>query len=446
MAKTKVLLACRECGRSVGQWMGRCPSCAAWGSIEAGPPAEATGTAPILSLLDDQQDETRLSSGFPGADRVLGGGLCRGSVVLVAGEPGIGKSTLLLQVAGLVAAAGGECLYASGEESRGQVAARARRLSIAEKAVSFIPGRDLPDVLASVRQARPDLLIVDSIQALRDPDQSSLPGGPSQVRACADALVGLAKERDVTVILAGQVTKVGEVAGPRTLEHAVDVVCSFDGDARTGLRVLAGGKNRFGAEGEVAWFEMSASGLTEVDGAARLSPSQGEAGAAVAVLTAGRRALAVEVQALVVPTDGPPRRHVSGLDPRRFNLVAAVTDRALGLRLSRAEVYGTAAGGLQVAEPGTDLAVAAAVASAASGRPPPPRTAFVGEIALTGAVRPTPNMAARLAAAGAAGMGSVVVPAGAVDPPTGVTLTNVRHLRDALFWATGAKQAPDQRF
>lgn len=445
MAKTKVLLACRECGRSVGQWVGRCPGCAAWGTIEEGPAGGSAGT-PSVSLLDAQEMGDRLSVGFPGADRVLGGGLCRGSVVLVAGEPGIGKSTLLLQMSGLMAGAGLGCLYASGEESRGQVAARARRLGIDPSAVSFTPGRDLPDVLAAARQARPDLLIVDSIQALRDPEQTSLPGGPSQVRACTDALVGLAKEHGVTVVLTGQVTKVGEVAGPKTLEHAVDVVCSFDGDPRTGLRILAGGKNRFGPEGEVAWFEMSAAGLTEVDGAARLAPSEGEAGAAVTVMTAGRRALAVEVQALVVPTEGPPRRHVSGLDPRRFNLVAAVTDRALSLRLSKTEVYGTAVGGLQVTEPGTDLAVAAAVASAATGRIPPPGTAFFGELALTGAVRPAPGMAARLAAAAAAGVRHVVTSETSAAATAGLRLTVVRHLRDALSWARGSKQGSDQHF
>jgi DNA repair protein RadA/Sms len=239
------------------------------------------------------------------------------------------------------------------------------------------------------------------------------------------------------------------VAGPRTLEHTVDVVCSFDADQAAGLRVLAGGKNRFGPEGEVAWFEMGPTGLREVDPAMVLAPAEDQAGAATALVTAGRRALVLEVQALTVPTHGPPRRHASGLDPRRFGLVAAVVDRTTGIRLSRAELFGAAAGGMRVDDPGADLAVAAALASSSAGTAPPPRTAFAGEVSLTGAVRPPASLGLRLAAAAASGIARVVC-AGDAEPPPGVRLVRVRRVEEALRWAqntarTAGSAGPDER-
>ena len=428
--------------------MGRCPGCGEWGTIgEFGPPA--TGAAPVEPLgLGEESPEPRIGTALEGMDRVLGGGLVRGSVTLIAGEPGIGKSTLVLQLVGHVAGVEGPCLVASGEESRAQVAIRARRLGLATDRVSFVAGRELGHVLDAARAARPAILVVDSIQAIRDPALPSLPGGPAQVRACTDALVGLAKTIGVTVLLIGQVTKDGDVAGPKTLEHAVDVVCSFDGDEATGLRVLAGGKNRFGPEGELAWFEMAAEGLREVDSRQVLAPGDGEAGAATALVTAGRRALAVEVQGLTAFTEGHPRRHVSGLDPRRFGLVAAVVDRATRLRLTRSELYGAAAGGLRIDDPGADLAMAAALASSATGVPPPPRSAFAGEVSLTGAVRPPPGLGLRLAAAAAAGVRTVFC-SGDAAPPRGVRLVRVRRLEEALSWALSrqrrrAASGPDE--
>lgn len=433
MAKVRTHLACSACGHALSRWAGRCPSCDAWGTIDERAPLPAPDIVP-MPLGGEGKPEGRLPTGFPGVDRVLGGGLIPGSVVLVAGEPGIGKSTLLLQVVSALGASGRSCLLASGEESRAQVADRARRLAIPADAASFVPGRELPAVLNAARALRPAVLVVDSIQAVRDPAQPATPGGPAQVRWCADALIGLAKQEGIAVLLAGQVTKDGEVAGPRTLEHAVDVLCSFDGDPRTGLRVLAGGKNRFGPEGELAWFEMGPSGLREVDTVGLISGGGEEPGAAHALVAAGRRALAVEIQALVVPTSGPPRRHVSGLDSRRFGQVAAVVERALGVGLFRAELYGSSAGGLRVDDPGADLAMAAALASAATGTPPPQGTAFVGEVGLTGAVRPVAGAERRLAAAGVAGARTVYL-AGDARPPPGVRVARVSHVRDALAWA-----------
>jgi DNA repair protein RadA/Sms len=425
-------LTCQACGHPVSQWVGRCPWCDAWGTV-----AEQAIGSPVsepVPLTVTGESEARLPTGLDGVDRVLGGGLVAGSVVLIAGEPGIGKSTLLLHVVANLAAEGHDCLLASGEESGAQVAARARRLGLPATAGGFVPGRDLPTVLGAAHNSHPRVLVVDSIQAIRDPETTGLPGGQSQVRACADALVGLAKTEGVTVVLAGQVTKDGDLAGPRTLEHAVDVVCSFGGDARTGLRLLSAGKNRFGPDGEVAWFDMGQDGLREIDPSSVVAPSDGEVGAATALMAAGHRVLPVEVQTLSVPTDAFPRRQVSGLDPTRFGLMAAVVDRALGLPVARAELYGAAAGGLRIDDPGCDLAVAAALASTASGVPPPQRSAFCGEVSLTGSVRPVTNPSARLAAAAAAGIQSVYV-AGETDGSAGVRIVSVRHLRDALTWA-----------
>jgi DNA repair protein RadA/Sms len=288
MGKVRTILSCRECGQQFAQWAGRCPGCGAWGTIEEGGARPASTRVPLETLEHENADERRVSTGLPGIDRVLGGGLVPSTVALLAGEPGIGKSTLLLQVAASLSAAGLPCLFASGEESRRQVSARAHRLGIDGSSLSFVSGRELPAVVEAARTARPFLLAVDSIQALRDPAAGQVPGGPSQVRGCADALVGFAKAEGISVLVTGHVTKDGDLAGPRALEHAVDVVLAFDGDPRSGLRMLSAGKNRFGAEGEVAWFEMTASGLHEIDPGDLLLPGGGEPGAATALPLAGR--------------------------------------------------------------------------------------------------------------------------------------------------------------
>lgn len=430
------MLACSSCGQQLAQWAGRCPGCGAWGTIREAVGAPASSPTALETLEHEGEVDRRVPTGIEGLDRVLGGGLVPASVVLLAGEPGIGKSTLLLQLVANLTAGGLPCLVASGEESRAQVAARARRLGIQGGAVSFVPGRELGTVLEAARSARPFLLAVDSIQTLRDPDAAQVPGGPAQVRACADALVGLAKSLGVTVLVTGHVTKDGDLAGPRTLEHAVDVVLAFDGDPRSGLRVLSGGKNRFGAEGEVAWFEMTPEGLNEIDPTSLLTSGAGEPGAAIGLPRAGRRALALEVQALVVPAAGAPRRQVTGLDGRRFQLVAAVLERG-GVRLGGSDLFGAASGGVRVDDPACDLAIAAALASAAAGIPPPAEAAFVGEVGLTGLVRPAPALGPRLAAARTAGVRTVYAAAdGGV--PGDVRIRPVRHVREALTWAASA--------
>ncbi len=445
MGKVRTLLSCSECGQQVAQWIGRCPGCGAWGTIAERDPGTVSALVSLASLSFDSSGDRRIPTGFPGIDRVLGGGIVPASVALLAGEPGIGKSTLLLQLVANLSAAGLPCLVASGEESRAQVASRATRLGIRGEAVSFVPGRELGDVLDAARATRPFLLAVDSIQTLRDSAGGQMPGGPAQVRGCTDALVGLAKSREIAVLLAGHVTKDGDLAGPRTLEHSVDVVLSFEGDPRSGLRMLSAGKNRFGSEGEVAWFEMNGTGLREIEPSELLRSNGTEPGAATALPRAGKRALAVEVQALVVPTDGPPRRQVTGLDPRRFQLVAAVLDRLAGVPLSRTEAFGAASGGLRVDDPACDLAIAVALASAARGVAPPPASAFVGEIGLTGVLRPVAAVEQRLAAARAAGVTTVVGPL-AADAADGLRIVPVARVAEAVAWCRKrASPAPPGR-
>jgi DNA repair protein RadA/Sms len=441
MGRVKRSFVCSSCERPSAQWSGRCASCGSWGTVDehhSGGAFRSMGGAPrpatVLTLVPEQE-ERRLSTGFPGIDRVLGGGLVRGSAVLLAGAPGIGKSTLLLQLASRLAGAGHPCLLASGEEARGQVADRARRLGIDGERLGYTPGRELSEVLGVALAESPDVLVIDSVHTIRDSESSALPGGVGQVRACADSLIAAAKERGFCLLLIGHVTKDGDLAGPRTLEHAVDTVLTFEGDTRSGLRVLAGGKNRFGPEGEVAWFEMTPTGLVETAESPWLGGGDAGPGSATALALAGRRAFAVDVQALVGSSQGPPRRQVSGLDPHRFHIVAAVTDRALSLGLGRSELFGASSGGLRLDDPGTDLAVAAALASASTGLPAPSGAGFVGEISLTGSVRPVSGMEHRLSAARAAGLSVLMVPtSGSLpDPASGsMRLVPVAHVRDAL--------------
>lgn len=436
MARPRTIFACSGCRQQVAQWVGRCPGCGAWGTIENSVGGAPGAASPVAMLGGSSDTEPRVPTGIPGLDRVLGGGLVPASVVLLAGEPGIGKSTLLLHLLSRLSEGGRECLLVSGEESHAQVAARSRRLGVAGDAVAFAADRDLAAVLGTTLERSPFLLAVDSIQSIRDPSASQMPGGVAQVRSCTDALVGMAKEQGIAVVMTGHVTKDGDLAGPRALEHAVDVVLMFEGDARSGLRVLSGGKNRFGAEGESAWFEMGADGLHEIDPASVLLSDFGVPGAAVALPLAGRRALAVEVQALVGSVDGPARRQTTGLDARRFQLMAAVLARAAGYRLGRAELFGASSGGMRVDDPAADLAVAAALASAVSGVPAPEGVAFVGEVSLTGLVRRASGMPQRLAAAEAAGCRYVFAAPG---PETArhPQVVPVRDVSEALHWTQG---------
>jgi DNA repair protein RadA/Sms len=313
------------------------------------------------------------------------------------------------------------------------------------ESIAFASGRDLHAVVAAARSMRPTVLAVDSVQTLRDLEATTQPGGVAQVRACTDALVELAKQDDIAVVLAGHVTKDGDLAGPRALEHAVDVVLTFEGDPRSGLRLVSGGKNRFGIEGETAWFQMSAVGLTSIDPSELLCSGTRHPGAAVALPLAGRRALAVEIQALVGGTDGAARRQVTGLDLRRFQQVAAVIERSAGVPLGRSELFGAVAGGVRVDDPASDLAIAAALVSAAGGVAPPDGAAFVGEIALTGQVRPAPGMEQRISAARTAGFSTVFAPVGSPSRHEGLSVVPVGHVAEGLRWGLSPAGTSSER-
>lgn len=368
---------------------------------------------------------------------MLGGGLVPGSLLLLGGAPGVGKSTLLLQAAGAVAATGRGVLYASGEESREQVRLRADRLGAATGEVSFLATRSVEEIVSAAGRVRPALLCVDSVQTLVSGDMPSAPGTVSQVRACSAALQELAKSSGAATVLVGHVTKDGSLAGPRTLEHLVDVVLHFEGARAGEYRILRGGKNRFGAADELAVFRMTASGLEPVPDPTSLfleDRPESVSGSAIAVPLHGSRPMLAEVQALTTRSRYPtPQRVATGLPPRRLSILLAVLERRGGIELGDADVFVSVIGGLRLTDPASDLAVAAAIASARLDRPLPARTAFVAEIGLGGELRAVVRPEARVAAARRAGLGSVVLAAGhqaALGSEPGAVFA--RTLADAL--------------
>lgn len=417
-ARATTVFACQSCGADSPKWLGRCPDCGEWNSYveEArGSRETAAPAAPVSIAREDAEVETRLATGLAGFDRVLGGGLVPGSVVLLGGEPGIGKSTLLLQAAHAVSRAGGRVLYVTGEESPGQVSLRGRRIGIADERLLLLPETDVTAIVAEARRLSPILMIVDSIQAVREAALSSAAGTVSQVRECAAALQSYAKTRGVPVILIGHVTKDGSLAGPKALEHLVDVVITIEGERSSLRRVLRAAKNRFGAVEELALYEMTSEGLCEIGNpsAALLSERRaGVAGSAVTAAREGSRSLLVEIQALVGPAAaGSARRVAIGLDGGRLALLLAVLEEA-GLPLASREVFVSCAGGLEVGEPSADLAVVAALVSSAVRRPLPQDAVFFGEIGLLGEVRQVPAAGSRIREAAALGFGTIYLPAG----------------------------------
>lgn len=367
--------------------------------------------------------EGRLQTGLPGLDRVLGGGLVPGSVVLLGGEPGIGKSTLLLQASRGIAAGSREVLYATGEESAEQVRLRADRLGASTETLLVLAETDVDRIVAEAKGRKPAAVVVDSIQAVRQGALASAPGTVSQVRECAAALAAYAKDHDVPVLLVGHVTKDGSLAGPKSLEHLVDAVVSVDGDRSSSRRIVRAAKNRFGPVDEVALYEMTASGMEEIANASAALLSERRAdvsGSAVTATREGTRSLLLEVQALVGPTiAGSPRRVAIGVDSGRLALLLAVLERA-GVPLSSREVFVSCAGGLEVTEPAADLAIVAALVSSARGAPLPASSVFFGEIGLLGEVRRVPAAPARIREAAALGFESVYLPSGnAAEMPSG---------------------------
>ncbi len=404
MAKTSSAYACTECGWQAPKWVGRCGECQQWGTVaESGRPgatlgktvrATAPGTGrearPITELRGDAV--AHRSTGIGELDRVLGGGIVPGAAILFSGEPGVGKSTLLLDVAAHIASLGGRVLYASGEESTGQIRMRAERTGALHDTLYLASENDLGTVLGHIEAVRPSLVIVDSVQTLASDLIDGSAGGPSQVREVAAALIRVAKDQGIPVILVGHVTKDGSVAGPRLLEHLVDVVCHFEGDRRTALRFLRTLKNRYGPTDEVGCFEMTSAGISEVPDPSGLFLSHGSepvSGTCATVAMEGRRALPVEVQALVVPSPTPnPRRVTSGVDSSRVAMILAVLERRVGVKLHAKDVYVSTVGGVRLHEPAADLAIALAVISADADQPLPHDLAAIGELSLAGEIRP----------------------------------------------------------
>jgi DNA repair protein RadA/Sms len=436
---------CGACGQQAPRWLGRCPSCGEWGTVAeeapaAGPRRVALGPAPAVPRLAELQDTApdRLATGIGELDRVLGGGLVPGSLVLIGGEPGIGKSTLVLQALASLASPE-RAMLVTGEESPIQVRGRAERLSVDCGPIRVLAETRLETVLSAIEALDPQVCAVDSVQTLHSDAIDGAPGAPNQVRQVTVELMRFAKERGVTILLVGQVTKDGGLAGPRTLEHLVDCVLSFEGDDLRAHRVLRATKNRFGSTNETGVFEMGASGLESVDDPTRLylAETGDRVGSCVFPAIEGSRALLVEVQALVGPTEiVPPRRVAIGVDRTRLAQVIAVLSRHAGLRLGDADIFVSVAGGARALDPAADLAIALAVASAHRGVPLAAGTVAFGELGLTGAVRPAGHSVRRLAAAAGHGMTAAVMPPGRSgsdpDSPAPSVLRAVPGVQEAL--------------
>jgi DNA repair protein RadA/Sms len=469
MARSETRFACSECGHEALRWMGRCPGCGEWNTLAeervaaptpsgAGRSAARPRRATPLREVEAVAVE-RIATGSDELDRVLGGGLVPGSVVLVAGSPGIGKSTLMSSMLATVARAGRRTLYVSGEESPAQIRLRAERLGDDALSVPVLGETSLDVVVASLEAEPPDVCVIDSVQTLRSDALGGAAGSVGQVREVAAALERFARERSCAVVLVGHVTKEGSIAGPRVLEHAVDCVLQFEGERERAYRIVRALKNRFGSTNEVAVFEMRQGGLLEVtDPSARfVGEAGGVAGACVLCAMEGTRPVLVEVQALVAPTEVvPPRRVASGIDRNRLSLVLAVLSRHAGARLSGArslassDVFVNVAGGVRVDEPGADLAVALAVASATTGVPPGggdgPLACF-GEIGLTGELRYVAHADRRLGEAARFGIERRLVPAACLDDGHGGPQRPLvaATVSDALRLALEPAAAPRRR-
>jgi DNA repair protein RadA/Sms len=400
---------CTECGWTTVRWVGRCAECQQWGtvveaaeqtgivrSVAAVAPSAARAARPITDVTTT--DAPRRTTGVAEFDRVLGGGIVPGAAILLSGEPGIGKSTLLLEVAAQSARSGRRVLYASGEESTAQVRLRAERTGALHDELYLASETDLATILGHIDEVRPEFVIVDSVQTVSSSLSEGMAGHPSQVREVASTLIRVAKERDLPIVVVGHVTKDGSIAGPRVLEHLVDVVCHFEGDRQTSLRFVRALKNRFGPTDEVGCFDMTGSGIVEVPDPSALFLGQGRpvAGTCVTIALEGRRAIPIEVQALTIATPAPnPRRVVSGVDAARVAMVLAVLEKRGAVKTSDQDVYVSTVGGARLLEPAADLAIAIAVAGAIRDRAHGPRTVAIGELSLAGEIRPVTQSAQR---------------------------------------------------
>ncbi|HEY0920432.1 DNA repair protein RadA [Devosia sp.] len=449
MARTKTSYVCQSCRAVAPRWQGRCEACGEWNTIVeeivdsgvgAGPKAAtASGRAiQLVPLAGETESAARVETGLGELDRVTGGGFVIGSAVLVGGDPGIGKSTLLLQAAAALADRGQRVVYISGEEAVAQVRLRAQRLGLGGSAVSLASETNVEIILSTLQQGpTPHLVIIDSIQTLWTDRVDSAPGTVTQVRTSAQALTRFAKKSGAAVVLVGHVTKDGQIAGPRVVEHMVDAVLYFEGDSSHTFRILRGVKNRYGATDEIGVFEMTALGLQEVSNPSALFLDQrdeGAAGSAVFAGMEGTRPVLCEIQALVAPSPlGTPRRAVVGWDAARLSMVLAVLESRCGVRIGANDIYLNVAGGLKIAEPAADLAVAAALISSLSGAPLPPDTVYFGEISLAGGVRPVVHAALRLREAQKLGFKAAVTGRlGAGDKASGLRIGEYTELAELI--------------
>ncbi|AJE34070.1 MAG: DNA repair protein RadA [Corynebacterium humireducens] len=456
--KTRSVHTCSECGYSAAKWLGRCPDCGSWGTlvesavapkgggagasavaaVSGAVPTGLTPTAPATPITKvSGSAAASVPSGIGELDRVLGSGVVPGSVVLMAGEPGVGKSTLLLEVASRWAGLGDrKALYVTAEESVGQVRVRAERTGALKETLYLAAESNLDVVFGHVEQIRPSLLIIDSVQTMHAPGVEGVAGGVAQSRAVTAALTTLAKTSGIPILLVGHVTKDGNVAGPRVLEHLVDVVLNFEGDRQSSLRMLRGIKNRFGATDEVGCFEQTAEGIREVPDPSGLFLShrgQTPDGSAVTVAMDGVRPLLAEVQSLTVdPVAKNPRRVVTGLDTNRVPMVLAVLQARAGERTNEKDAYVATVGGVRITETATDLAVALATWSSLHQQPLPPKTVVIGEVGLAGELRRVPNLGRRLAEAARLGYEYAVVPAGELPDVPGMRVAQAATLREAI--------------
>ena len=426
MAKRGSTFICQNCGAVSNRWQGKCDACEAWNSILEEGTASGIGAATahkarkgrvfeLEGLAGENRPAPRITTGIHELDRVTGGGFVPGSVILLGGEPGIGKSTLLIQACATLASKGRRVVYISGEEAVAQVRLRAERLGLAKSPVELAAETSVEDIIATLSVgAKPSLVVIDSIQTMWSDSVEAAPGTVSQVRGSAQALIRYAKTQGAAVILVGHVTKDGQIAGPRVVEHMVDAVVSFEGDGGHHFRILRAVKNRFGPTDEIGVFEMTGLGLSEVSNPSALFLSGRDAnapGTAVLAGMEGTRPVLVEIQALVAPTSlGTPRRAVVGWEPSRLAMVIAVLEAHAGLRLGQHDIYLNVAGGLRISEPAADLAAAAALVSSLTGALLPSETVYFGEIGLSGAVRPVVHAPARLKEAAKLGFTGAIAP------------------------------------
>ncbi len=447
MAKARTVFVCQQCGAESIRWQGRCPGCGQWNTFaeeaRAASPSQrpATGARQAPQSLSDivAPAQPRVPSDLPEVDRILGGGIVPGSAVLVGGDPGIGKSTLLLQISHSIASTGRTVLYTTGEESALQTKLRAERLGISDARLMLLAETDVEAILDGLAELRPDMAVIDSIQSVYDPTMESAPGSVGQVRQCATRIVQLAKQIGVPVFIIGHVTKTGAIAGPRTLEHLVDTVLYFEGDSFAAYRVLRAVKNRFGSTNEIGVFEMREDGLHGVTNPSSLflSPDDAvEPGTATVACMEGTRPLLVEIQALVsTPNFAAPRRIATGIDQRRLAILLAVLEQRCGLGVGEKDVFVSTLGGVNVTEPAADLGVALAVASAFLGRIVPRGTVMIAEVGLTGHLRSGQYMGARLEEAARQGFRQAILPKHGLPKnlkAAGLELVRETSIRDVI--------------